>query len=145
MMRTYSRTMHPDLTIMMSEPFANPAVDVELRLPGGAVAAVGAAVLNHEYARQQAAYAAEAHVDAEGVLRGRSGARRSTNRIRLVDVAHLIGAPGDRIQPAAWPRAGCWARSRCAATAAPCPPRRCLSCRAGPPSNCPRRPPWWPG
>jgi hypothetical protein len=101
MMNPYSRTVRPDLMIMMSKPFANPTVDVELRLPTGAVVAVTAATLNREYARQQAAYAAEANVDADGVWRGPSGARRRTNRIRLVDVAHLVVELGDNSRSAA--------------------------------------------
>src|SRR5271165_2593556 len=95
MIKPYSRTVRPDMMIMMSKPFANLAADVELRLPTGAVVAVAAATLNSEYARQQAAYAAEAYVDAGGVLRGPSGARRRTNRIRLMDIAYLAVQPGD--------------------------------------------------
>jgi hypothetical protein len=101
MMKPYSRTMRPDMMIIMSKPFANPAVDVELRLSTGAVVTVAAATLNREYARQQAAYAAEAYIDVDGVLRGPSGARRRTNRIRLVDVAHLVVQTGDWSRPAA--------------------------------------------
>lgn len=101
MMKPYSRTVSSDMMIMMSKPFANPAVDVELRLPTGAVVTVAAATLNREYTQQQAAYAAEAYVDAGGVLRGPSRARRRTNRIRLVDVAHLVVQPGNCSRPAA--------------------------------------------
>jgi hypothetical protein len=100
-MKPYSRTVRPDLMITMSKPFANPTVEVELQLPNGAVVTVAASTLNRECARQQVAYAAEAYVDASGVRRGPSGARRRTNRIRLVDVAHLVVEPGDCSRPAA--------------------------------------------
>jgi hypothetical protein len=101
MIKPYSRTVRRDLMIMMSKPFTNPTADVELLLPTGAVVSVAAATLNREHARQQAAYAAEAYVDAGGVRRGPSGARRRTNRIRLVDVAHLVVQLGDCSRSAA--------------------------------------------
>jgi hypothetical protein len=101
MSKPYSRTVRPDLVIWMSKPFARPASDVELRLPGGAAVTVTAATLNLEYGRQQAAYAAEARTDVNGVRRGPIGARRDTNRIRLVDVAHLVTQPAHRSRPAA--------------------------------------------
>jgi hypothetical protein len=90
MTKPYSRTVRFDLMITMSKPFASSAADVELLLPDGTVVTVTAATLNLEYNRQQAAYAAEAYTDASGVLRGPTGARRTTNRIRLADVAHLV-------------------------------------------------------
>jgi len=88
--RNWTRTVRSDLMITMSKPFADPAVEVELRLPSGTSVTVDAATLNLEFGRQQAAYAAEAYIDANGIRRGPSGARRDANRIRLVDVAHLI-------------------------------------------------------
>lgn len=94
MMKRRSRTVRPDQLITMSEPFSPPVGDVELRLPSGAVVVVAADALNQEFARQQAAYASEAYIDARGVLRGPSGVRRRTNRIRLLDVADLVADPG---------------------------------------------------
>jgi hypothetical protein len=101
MRKSYSRTVYADLTITMSKPFANPTLDVELQLPGGAAVRVSAATLNSEYARQQAAYAAEATVDAQGVVHGPAGNRRDSNRIRFVYVGHLVTEPGDSVRPAA--------------------------------------------
>jgi hypothetical protein len=99
--KPYHRNVHSDLTITMSKPFADPTADVELTLPNGAVTAVKAGILNHEYHCQQAAYAAEAHIDAHGVWRGPTGIRRPSNRIRKVSVADLVVEPGDCIRSAA--------------------------------------------
>ena len=101
MKKPYHRNVHSDLTITMSEPFADPTADVELLLPNGAVMVVKAGTLNHEYDCQQAAYAAEAHIDAHGVRRGPTGIRRPSNRIRKVSVAHLVVESGDCIRTAA--------------------------------------------
>jgi hypothetical protein len=101
MTKPYSRTVRPDLMITMSKPFANPAADVELHLPDGTIVTVVAATLDLEYEQQQAAYAAEAYIDAHGIQRGPTGARRDANRIRLVDVAHLIMPPGNGNRQAA--------------------------------------------
>lgn len=100
-MNPYSRTVRSDLMITMSEPLANPTADVELAMPDGIAVTVSAAMLNAAYRRQQAAYAAEAYADANGVLRGPTGARRRTNRIRLVDVADMVTQSGARNQQAA--------------------------------------------
>jgi hypothetical protein len=97
----YRRKGQPDHTIFMSKPFTDTSRDVELRLPGGRFVMVSAATLNHEYGGQQAAYAAQAHVDANGVRRGPTGRRRDSNCIRKVDVAHLITAPGHQVRLAA--------------------------------------------
>jgi hypothetical protein len=101
MVKRYSRTVRSDLMITMSKPFADPAADVELRMPDGTAVTVSAATLNVEHYQQQAAYAAEAYIDADGVLRGPTGARRDTNRIRLVDVAHIVMQSSARNQRAA--------------------------------------------
>ena len=101
MRKPYHRNVHSDLTITMSEPFADPTADVELALPNGAVTPVNAGTLNHEYHCQQAAYAAEAHIDAHGEWRGPTGIRRPSNRIRKVSVAHLVIVSGDCIRSAA--------------------------------------------
>jgi len=97
----YHRNVHSDLTITMSKPFADPTANVELQPLDGAVMVVRAGALNHEYDFQQAAYAAEAHLDAHGVRRGPTGIRRPSNRIRKVSVAHLVVEAGDSIRSAA--------------------------------------------
>jgi hypothetical protein len=94
MQEPYRRTVQPDHTIFMSESFADPSRDIELLLPSGGSVKDSAATLNHERLRQQAAYAAQANVDADGVLRGPTGRRRGSNRIRKLDVAHLTATPG---------------------------------------------------
>jgi len=87
----YLRPVDQDLTIMMSEPFADAAADVVLHMPNGMDIPVPAAGLNSEHGMQQADYAADAYVDQNGDLRGRSSGRlRSTNRIRRVYVGDLV-------------------------------------------------------
>jgi hypothetical protein len=101
MLNTYSRAVQDDGTIFMSEHFANPSRNVSLRLANGEVVTVSAATLNQEYDRQQADYAAETWTDENGVDRGPTGNRRTTSRIRKVDVSGLIPLGGREVRPAA--------------------------------------------
>lgn len=87
----YRRPVDQNLTIVMSKPFADAAADVVLHMPNGMDIPVPAAGLNTEHGTQQADYAADAFVDQNGDIRGRSSGRlRSTNRIRRVYIGDLV-------------------------------------------------------